>query len=224
MSERPLLAVLTSLRVGADYLPSTIRGLERTGALEFPGDRVIYSDGPVGHASFVGWKIVILGASRLGPSLAGRAVLEHASDRPWMLFFEDDLDIAATAVATMANAEVPEGAAFLSFYDPRELPEGKAPGVYSAPILGSDGRGFWGSLALRFPGYTLRWLGAAPRDEWAARPHAGDVAMSRVLLASPWPRYAIHVPSLVDHVGTVSSVAGRSEALPPNRRARNFAR
>ncbi len=127
----------------------------------------------------------------------------------------------------MAEFPIPDDAAFVTFFDGSVLPDGTAYGLHRVKCHGERGDGFWGAQAIVFPRRTVEYLAAFDLEKvapgWSSGKfkHACDSLMGMALDYSPWPRYMVHVPSLVEHVGVVS--AAGTDVLRPDRVARNFA-
>lgn len=166
------------------------------GASAFNFPRTLFYSAP---ASFraptlpsAAWKII----RRLGPNGAG-------ADFGWMidqldpnldaLLFEDDVYPITNAIVEMSRTEVPDGYAFVSFYDFRNLTDGKAVAVDSTNAT------YWGMQAVRLPAWLIwrmqqRDFGPVqgPQDAWMG------------IIAAKLGMPILQTPSLVQHIGRVS--------------------
>lgn len=207
----PVIAVSTCKREG-NYLPATLASLERTGALDF--ERFVLVDKDEDEPFDVGaaatnWPVVDY--KRSFPTVrnnlwnAFRMAVQLGSPR--LLFFEDDILLCKNAVRRMATVEIPDTAAFMTFHDVKEHEPGTKPGIYlSDDAHGKEGTGFWGSQALAIPRRTLEYLVTCdPFSVWkSSLPRHGDRVLEHFVSKSKWPRFAVHMPCLVRHVGEVS--------------------
>ena len=212
---KDLIVVLTAPRGGQDYLKDTLLSLERAGVFAVDADRVICADGadvPLlmgGFARHVLQRRMGIIPEKLGNLRAFMAVFryaqEHGCDR--LLFFEDDIVACKNAVPKMLKTDVPPECAFVSFFDMKELAYGTPRGLHRVPTAGHDGRGYWGSQAILWPKRTIDWLCQREREIVAVPSRASsDCLIGYHLMLSPWPKYAIHVPNLVEHVGIHSAI------------------
>ena len=220
-----LITVLTCPR-GKDYLTDTLNSLERGGVREVDAARLVLFDGACSQHGLVrdfGWGSYLLGDSPQGNLRAFLGVFEIAQERDVdrLLFFEDDIVVCKNAVSKMLLIKVPEDCAFVSFFDMKELPYGAAAGMPKVSTMGTDGRGYWGSQAILWPRRTLDYM-LAHKDEIleGQNKHSSDCLFGHQLLHSPWPRYAIHVPNLVEHTGDISAIWSWTPKI--NRKATNF--
>jgi hypothetical protein len=181
----------------------------------------------------------LLDNQRIGNTRAWQAMLQQAcalGTNASAVFMEDDLQIAQGAVSTMCDLYGPPHCAFLTFYDSDRLPEGSPDGVFTQSVEGEKGYGFWGTLAVKMPYEVALYLANEDwssgdvknfagyklhLENWGNGRNAADVVMSALLARSPWPDIAIHVPSLVQHVGTSSATFGPGVGLR-DRTARNW--
>jgi hypothetical protein len=231
------LAVITAPRPGVGYVRQTCRQINAT--LTTPHSGVLknlFSDGPIGpdwrELGGPGWNVYDEpDQAPRGPRWNIWRVFRAIEDYDRLLLFEDDISIAAAGVDRMLAVDVPEDLAFVTFYDGRALAEGTPAGLYRHNVAMVEGPGFWGSLAMLFPRRTVRYLAERSYDvdgelppHWRrhTRPRgSADLVMAWLLNRSPWPEYGIHVPSLVDHAGDVSTPL---EGGRGGRRGRNVAR
>lgn len=205
-----------------EYLTQTLVSLDRAGASECHL-KLIVSDGPMANPANrwrPGWDTLTLsrGGSRLTMWRAFQAALDAGIDR--LIYCQDDIIACKNAVRRMLNTAVPQTAAFIDYFDMKESKKNTPPGLYPIPPLGCNGDGKWGSQCMAFEREALNYLvtrdpfslttarGAPIPQDLARRASAGsDAALGWAFDGSPWPTYALHVPSLVQHIGSVSSIA-----------------
>ncbi len=218
-----LVVVLTCPR-STDYLSDTLISLERGGVCEVSAPRVLVVDGDRSLGPTHGdWLVHSLGDLPQGNLRAFLGVFELAQERDVdrLLFFEDDIVVCKNAVPKMLNVQVPDDCAFVSFFDMKELPYGTADGMYKVSTMGADGRGYWGSQAILWPRRTIDYMVAHKHEILQGQnKHSSDCLFGYQLLGSPWPRYAIHVPNLVEHTGIISAIWSWIPKV--NRKATNF--
>lgn len=129
-----------------------------------------------------------------------------------LLYCEDDLLVSPGAVTRAFATPIREDQALVSFFDSKEFPGAAiaSPGVHDVPVMGRDRRGLFGACCMLFPGRTLAWLASRPHDgwddPWQGDPDPADLLLGWALKGSPWPLRGVHVPSLVDHAGKISSM------------------
>src|SRR5574342_1289670 len=218
---RDVLVVLTTPNRGKSYLKDTLASLDRAGAKDVEKFLVVDGDPALIGAHF-GWSTYGRVGLSPGNLYSFRDVFRLGSEYDRMLFFEDDVVACKNAVHRMRQVGVPDDCAFTSFFDMKDCPYGAADGLRKIPVMGADGRGFWGTQAVMFPRGTMKYLVDNARfwvDE-VPNKHSADTLFSHQLLYSPWTQYALHVPNLVEHVGEVSSVF--SWVPKVNRKATSF--
>lgn len=214
------ISVLTAPRA-RPYLGATLRSLNAAGACARP--RRVFVDGgadaqaeaerlasaQAGAPGALPWAVERLPGAPLGVRRAMRAVLARALDlgADLLLYAEDDVLAAAGAVDEAFAAGVPPGLALVSLWDRKELPGARRlpRGIHDVPLRGRDRRGLHGACALLLPRRSIEWILARP-DDWPGHADGADVALSWWLRDSPWQRRGVHVPSLFEHVGDVSSL------------------
>jgi hypothetical protein len=205
-----LLLVLTARRWhGKNFLNQTIKSLEAAGASAMT--RIIYSDGPIDltGSEYPAWGLVEDGEEcSNNPTDGARRAMAYAlaCDCDHLVFCEDDIVMRRGGIETIANTPVPDNCAFVSFSNPRTgqrglhiVPAGEVrdPQTNVAQV--------WGAWCLKIPRRFLERLVVEMPGECKAT----DVAIGQVAMRSPWPRYAIVVPNLVQHVGWRSEEEGR---------------
>lgn len=133
-----------------------------------------------------------------------------------LIYCEDDLLLSPGAIDRIRAVQVPDDHAFITFYDHKEFPAGEprpTDGLHSIEGMGRHNRGMWGSLCVLFPRRTLEYIVTRGpfewHDPWPHKKTAGDCVMTWALLKSPWPRWMVHVPNLIDHAGVDSSIEVR---------------
>jgi hypothetical protein len=184
--------------------------------------------GPSFERAFPGWYVQHnkqITGSRLAMMRAFQVAHENHADH--LIYCEDDLNVAAGAINRVI-ADIPDigDLGFLTYYDGRRLNEGVEHGIHRRNCKESDSPVdyFAGSLCMLFPKPVIEYLvtcdplHAPIFDGWGY--YGSDAVIGYFLDKSGrWPQYGIRVPTLVDHVGDVSSI------IPSNRpiRGKNFA-
>lgn len=143
-----------------------------------------------------------------------------------VLFFEDDVEMCpeAPAIIKAVASDWPDDVGVISFCDMREIPSGSDPGLYHLNALGSDRLGWWGNQCLLIHPDVVthlansNWFSAEICSHPGIASHVvayqdhglqcSDKRMSLVVHSGPRPLYAVHVPSLVKHVGQSSICFG----------------
>jgi hypothetical protein len=224
---RSLLVVATTPRPGASYLDATLAALDQAGADGATMKRVL-SDGPLtGACPWPARAYPGPSGSRAAFRRALELALEEAADL--LVWCEDDVKTTRNALRRILGLGVPDTVAYLTYIDTRECATGTSAGLWSCPVTGTDGRGFFCTQCLAIPRRTLEFLGGVDlfavkvkaKGRWQATPNNIDSVLSVVLERSPWPRFGIHIPCLVEHVGATSA-AHPGETLHALRRATNF--
>lgn len=220
-----LISVITAPSLRTLYLDSTLKQIEAEGGDDVP--RLLCYDGvpPLDEVNFPctkrahrGWlqetKIDGPSGTRFMMWWTFRQALKTGCDR--LLYCEDDLYLAPQAITRALAVEVPEDAAFVSFYDHKEFPadEPRPPdGLHIVEGMGRLNRGMWGSLMILIPRRTMEFVVKREpneyHDPWPHKRSAGDCILVWALLRSPWPRWAVHIPCLADHAGEQSSIEQR---------------
>lgn len=219
---------------GPSYLRCTLSDLDREGT-DGATQKIIVSDGPFEEdpkatrfSTGIGkeWDVV----SMKGPSGSLLAVwrvfeltLRAGFDR--ILLFEDDIEPCRNAVTRMLQTSVPDDVAFVAFFDMNDFEPTNPPppGLHRVPPSGIKGQGFRGHQATLVPRRTLECFCTKmpahhiSETTLSSRSHS-DLTMGTLCEQSPWPRYAKHMPCLVEHVGDVSRI--RTKA--PLRRASQY--
>lgn len=140
-----------------------------------------------------------------------RAAVEEGCDR--LIFCEDDVVACRNLVPFLQRFSVPERVAFVDFHDLREerVQGISENGHYVLPTTPN----YWGNQCMLFPRRTVEWL--AQQDPLSIKdyhfPKSGaDNTLGHFLRESPWPFYLLHLPRLVQHIGTVSAAHKRNQA------------
>jgi hypothetical protein len=135
-----------------------------------------------------------------------------------ILFVEDDVELCEDFWARVNALEFPVDVGIISLHDMREMSSGCADGLYPRSALGSDGHGWWGNQALLIHHDVAHMLVAMNWfcDDIEKSPgieahkvaycdngrNCSDIRLSLVVNSLPFRnKYAVHVPSLVRHVG-----------------------
>lgn len=165
-----------------------------------------------------------------GAATATRDALRAASAAgEHVLFLEDDVVMDRDAPARIAATSFPAEVAVISFCDMREVAEFAPSGLYRRSALGSDNRGWWGNQALLIHRDTVAmcaradWFGPEVESSLGVRVHkltygddgrnCSDIRLALLIHLHGGDRrdYAVHVPSLFNHVGHDSACfPGRS--------------
>ncbi len=151
-------------------------------------------------------------ATREAIALAGAGGLH-------VLFLEDDVLVDHEAPARIAATSFPSNVAAISFCDMREVAEFSPSGLYVLNPMGSDGRGWWGNQALLLHRDIVTmcaredWFGPEIESSLGIHVHketygdngrnCSDIRLSLLIAQHGGERseYAVHVPSLFQHVG-----------------------
>lgn len=187
------------------YLNETLRQLLNNGASTRV--RFIYCDGLPAPA-VDGWPIY--GACkqegcRKAMWRVFRQALELDADR--LLYCEDDIQLASRMVDLAFAIDVGDRA-LVSLFDRKEFSAAQRflkPGLYDVPLQGQDRRGLFGAVCLLIPRHSLEWLVRVGEGQ-PGMPEGADTAISWALRESPWQLRGVSVPSLVEHIGDVSSM------------------
>jgi hypothetical protein len=209
---RDLLLVMTSPRQGGvSYLDETLKRLDLEGANHPDVQKILFSDGPLPHGwtkprttSPSNWEV----REYEGPSGAKEAIwriFRYAANRKFdrLISFEDDVVPCRNAVTKVFGTDVPPGAAFMSYFDYRSCGPERPDGIYLLTEGSTKGGRYWGTQAICFPREVVCFL--AEQDPKNIPAGGNDTAVWDVLRKSPWHHVALHVPSLFDHVGEVST-------------------
>lgn len=192
---------------GARYVDHTLRLLENAGAKGCE-HRVLLKDGPFDILPPPGWDL------QEHPQKRGiRAMLwwafEIASnlDVDQLLFCEDDIETAKNAVSYILrqspNFWSQDDLAFIDFYDMNHARYPLEERLHKKRITDR----YWGNQMMLFPKRTIEWL--LEHNPFAflpdKSPSNADRVLGRLLGASKWPTYGVHIPRLVRHIGEVSA-------------------
>jgi len=131
-----------------------------------------------------------------------------------LIYCEDDIMPSVGAVARIMATPILPDQALVSFFDAKEFPGAKrfmegAAGVLEVPLMGQDGKGLFGACCLLLPRQTIKWA-LRVRPGAPGMPEHADQALSWALRDSPWPVRGVSIPSLVEHVGDVSSMGHKA--------------
>jgi hypothetical protein len=216
-----LLVVTTAPRQHS-YLSETLSSLDRAGA-DQASSKIVLSDGPMPvfgpyNEGILGWPVTTTNAAgiSLGAKhslwVALRLAAEANVER--LLLFEDDVVVCKNAIPRMLSQAITDDTAFISYFDRGAIFEAiKAPtpgNMYPGGLYHTPAALFQCAQALLFPKWTIDWLVAQDPPELAwCGPNDRDTSLNHILRKSPFPYYAIHLPSIVDHVGVQSAIFGR---------------
>jgi hypothetical protein len=106
----------------------------------------------------------------------------------------------------MATVVIPDDVLLVTFYDRKENEERTEPGLHISPARGKMGSGLWNIQGIILPLRSCEYLAALdPFAMWQHNMAAhGDRMIEEYMAISPWPRFAVHVPCLVRHIGRES--------------------
>lgn len=214
MAAAAAISVLTHAARG-HYLDATIASLDRGGAADFEGPKIIHVDGPADGLGrqFAGWT-----AAGVWPWPGGGGA-RHAmlSVMRWaaragidlLLYFEDDVLVCRNAIRAMLEIGVPEPLGLVSYCDLAW--DGAAGELRALPGCPRDRPvavgGFVGCQALAIPARTLRTFATWTPPDWLARDRNNcDGTIGQIA-----PAYGIFA-SLAQHVGRTSAIVGRRYA------------
>jgi len=191
-----VIAVLTAPRPGGvDYLTATLDMVDESAT----SARFLIVDGGAAETR-ADWSLVM---PRYRPDVGRPAnrfaaweaiqIAHHIQED--LILLEDDIELVSGAMAWAERLAVPDDSAFVSLYTPRMA------GV----------RGLWRSTAhhycyaqaLKFPLRTIDAMIAAPHEWIGSWFDHTDSTLRAIGIARRW-RYALHLPSLAQHVGAVS--------------------
>jgi hypothetical protein len=203
MKPTTAISIITCKRDKATYLGQTAAALLRAGADECT-HRWVLIDGdsdpvPPGWEPETWWPRA---GTRMMMWRAFETALKAGVDQ--LIYCEDDVTPCRNAIRYIARMRVPPARAFVDFYCGRkELPE--TPGVHDVPAIG-----FSGTQCFLISRQVMAWL--MSRDPLAVMPDqryghiytGSDMALAAHLMESPWSRYLVHLPRLVQHDGDVS--------------------
>lgn len=188
-------------------LQTTLERLEGAGRLlEVDASRRIYygSSDAMDLLEVAGWPCFWLSRGEHILEQFQRMILE-ADPTKDLLFIEDDVWVAEGAIPAIAAMPFPEGVGVLSFFDYHNL--FATPGIH---VL-ERGKPFWGSQCLKLSAAVVRQL----QTMKPARQCGWDVWMGRACEAADLS-IAMHVPNLVQHMGTEHSVFAPLDAARPS--------
>jgi hypothetical protein len=204
--------MLTSPRDTDDkwkYLKDTLRRIEDQGVSP---NQVLISDGPYTGPPAPGWQV--LAFSNKEPNSGNRDpwfraihVAQQLGDDA--LCLEDDIEFAPGALRYMLDFKVPGDLGFVQFFASKAIvPPDTKPGLVRAPLGSSRFL-----QAVKYSRSGLLVLDTfAGSSTYKKTPQSADQTVAAGC-KEYGIRYAIHVPSLVQHVGAVSK-NGKSTVLP----------
>jgi len=224
-----------------DYADATLSQLEAQGAIVMnawmsPADEQHLRAAPLTMAALEGAPAVIRIFSdvhRRGQAWnflrALRAGLDAGAERITLL--EDDLEICRGFVARVEATPVPADCAFISWFDPflgcprlgtyqgyMALPP-KEPLPPAPGFVRRICSLFYCNQALTFTRATASRIARAYISAVWTAPHEGDVLIAQILQHE---NYAVHYPSLVQHVGALS-LCNPGQRLEKNRISHHYA-
>lgn len=173
------------------------------------------------------WELLSLAPESQGTRPSLHKILNQAAeaDVPFLLYFEDDVRACVHAIEAMIAIPVPESCGFLTFcnqkqgYDDRPaIHLRRADDLQNAP-------GHWGMQALKIPRRSLQYFARNIRLPRLGR-YGSDVFLGQSLAsaAAPTKHYGIVLPSLVRHVGELTTIRAQlNEPFEGHRRGLNYA-
>lgn len=206
-----MIVVLTSPRK-TDYLPNTLAALDAAGAMDVT-EKLVLSDGP--REKSCDWPIAILQKKGSKYALWQAIIGAAAAKSERLLFFEDDVLPSKNAVRRMLSHPIPKNAFLLSFFD---LGEAFATVVDATTVMPNglyemDGSAFSSMCAVAIPRRSLRILARMePPEFFYCTENQSDTALN-VVMQMRKLTYALHHPSLVQHIGDVSAAGGDTAAV-----------
>lgn len=227
----PWLSVLTC-PARPQYWERTLLSIDAAGGAYFHGRRVLFVDGNIDGAIYYrgasasSWEV--RGEPPQGSARAMQAILRAAFEdgAPYLLYFEDDLELAQHAVEVMARLPVPADCWALQFCDVGHVAP-KTPAYFDAfyPQTSAIHRHktdhHWGTVALKIPRWTLARVDV-PVNFWHPRGHSSDVLLGKLGTTDATPYIGVVAPSIVQHIG-VESICNPHRALSDHgRSAHNF--
>jgi hypothetical protein len=217
MAMLPNIVILTAPRPnGVSYLEDTINFVMRDLCSPYPVVRVHYDT----HQSC---------------NLAFKDILvQHCQEFPGrdLVFCEDDYKFTKNAMPRIIKTEVLNDCGFVTWFDglrcPRnDYPEKLVPTISVKPANGN----IWCMGVQRHAWRFVEWM----VERWPTNvhpkymphrwhPHFMDTILSRMLEDSPWPKYGVALPNLVEHIGEVSGYQGTPDLSTrgPGLRANNY--
>lgn len=191
-----VLAIQTAVRPAENTLRSTMLSLEQAGS-EVVTDRIIVADGytPVAH----GWDLVVSpkGGSAKTFFRLLKEVLARWPRVEYVTFCEDDIVLSKNALRYIVTTAFPRGVSLIAWFSPYEL---RSPAPELKCFYGDI---FYYSQAVTFTRTLLTQMVVKERG-WS---HADGPDL---IMRSCGPRWAVHCPNLVDHVGGENSACGYS--------------
>lgn len=161
-----------------------------------------------------------LGAAHATKEAIRRAVTRSPDDH--VLLLEDDVEMCDETPAHIRALLFPHRVGVICLCDMREMPSGHPSGLYPVSALGCDGLGWWGNQALLIHRKTAAavvradWFTPAIQNHPGIRAHmaayddggrnCSDKRLGMVVATTERPMYAVNVPSLFRHCGTLSTL------------------
>lgn len=221
----PWLSVLTC-PTRPHYWEQTIMAIDAAGGAYFHGRKVLFvdgdPDGPIYYRGAVasGWAVRDCRkeiGQRQGSARSMLAVLQAAAadEAPYLLYFEDDLQLARHAVEVMERMPVPGDFWALQFCDLKRI---GGPDIINTAQTDHH----WGNQAMKLPRWTIE-RGA----KWAStyehqHPYASDVLLGMIGTTPATPFFGVVAPSIVQHIGAESICNPNRDLSEYGRSAHNF--
>ncbi len=198
-----VLLVLTCPRP----LPRLAMTLQALDAQSWVGDRIVWSDGPIDASAIPGgWEVVSrprIGPPNTHPYFDAVSVCQGHD----VLVIEDDVDVVPGALRYIQRAGVPEGLAYVSWFDP----------ICRMPVSVPAVRFFPASEIVPCQARTIPSASIDIMIEYRASSSFDAELGADGAMASAFAGMlaAIHVPSLFQHVGSASVVRPGADLSGP---------
>ena len=198
----------------AHYLGRLLRQIDAGG---WKGRRFIVSDGPPTIISG-GWQVTAT-TKREGQKKAYWRALavgleesrKSSDDR--ILILEDDVELCTNALRYMERARLPVMLDFVTWFDGHVIPAGAAQGIY--PV---NAQYFFCLQGVTWKAATAEaLLTSSIAANWGEL-HSGDILVAKILRGR---RYGVHVPNLVQHLGS-ESICNPGQKLTGVRTSNNY--
>lgn len=209
------LVVVTSPRPDPT-IEDTIRSMVASGGDFWHGRRVLLSDGPLDRADAVRtlWKGEIIERPEPRGTIASFLdAVDQARDSDGLLtYVQDDVAFAFYALSMIERVQIPDGAAFVSWF-------GRQPAHWDVCWSFFAARFFKMAQAITLPPATRAKITADAVREFTERRQTRngcDLMLGELLEGE---QYAVHMPSLVQHVAGLNSSIGnefRGERRSPS--------
>lgn len=226
------LGIITAPRPGESLLADTIENIRRAGFVQplevFAQSEIEDMDGqlpddpsitlhcdPKGKGVYANWR------------KAAEYLLANTT-ADWIMIMEDDIDWCKGAANTMyytieriqANVDgirMHRLGVLSPYTSPAMIPEGKRATGWTEAMFAGGTKGLWGALALCFPRHALQTIVTSKLFLEHKALHAIDYLVGDTLRyqANPPLEIKIHIPSLVEHTGELSTIFSQKTLAAP---------